>query len=36
MFQLLQKLDFAYGRHIETILELADLDLLYGHLEPLR
>ena len=31
MLQLFQELHFSYGRHIETILELAHFDLLNGN-----
>jgi hypothetical protein len=32
--ELAQKLDLADGRHVEPVLELTNLDLLYGNVAP--
>ena len=36
MVQLTEVLDFPHGRHVEAILELAHLNLLYGNLATSR
>jgi hypothetical protein len=36
MMQFTQILDLSHGRHVETILELTDFDLLYGNLSTSR
>jgi hypothetical protein len=36
MVQFTEVLDFPHGRHVETILELAHLDLLNGNLATRR
>ncbi len=34
MFQLAQEFDFADGRHVESVFELPDFDLLNGNAFP--